>query len=108
VVRILDLGVLWIVIDSVNTLFVGFSCKSIFSWNYYAFFYFCNFQRMLSASQRGIALVSRRCLSAAQTRSPSDHKTTDVGKYRIVDHSYDAIVVGAGKIWNCYHWTLHF
>jgi len=51
---------------------------------------------MLSTSRKGVSLLSRRCLSAAQTRSPSDHKATNVADYRIVDHAFDAIVVGAG------------
>jgi hypothetical protein len=52
---------------------------------------------MLSTSRLGIKLASRRYLSVTKSRSASEHKAKNIADYRVVDHSFDAIVVGAGK-----------
>ncbi|KAI6234199.1 Succinate dehydrogenase [Aphelenchoides fujianensis] len=53
---------------------------------------------MLSAARRGIvSLNSRRALSRGEVRGASaDQKTSQIADYRVVDHAFDAIVVGAG------------
>ncbi|KAI6197873.1 hypothetical protein M3Y94_01276900 [Aphelenchoides besseyi] len=53
---------------------------------------------MLSSARQGIVqLATRRYLSAAQIRNASaDQKTSKVADYRVVDHTFDAVVVGAG------------
>ena len=49
--------------------------------------------RMLSVGKHGLA-ASRRCLPlAAQNR-----RASNIAEYKIVDHTFDAVVVGAGKL----------
>ncbi|CAD5235524.1 unnamed protein product [Bursaphelenchus xylophilus] len=52
---------------------------------------------MLTASRFGVQVLGRGVAPAlAQARGLADAKTSQKGQYRVVDHSFDAIVVGAG------------
>jgi hypothetical protein len=52
---------------------------------------------MLSTFRFSIGSVSQRCLSFSKRNNSSKQGVTNIADYRIVDHSFDAIVVGAGK-----------
>lgn len=47
---------------------------------------------MLSASKSGLQAATRRCFSLSAYRQRNANK----GEYKVVDHTFDAIVVGAG------------
>uniref|UniRef100_A0AC34F6U6 Succinate dehydrogenase [ubiquinone] flavoprotein subunit, mitochondrial n=1 Tax=Panagrolaimus sp. ES5 TaxID=591445 RepID=A0AC34F6U6_9BILA len=47
---------------------------------------------MLSASKIGFEVATRRCFSISASRQ----RNSNVGEYKVVDHTFDAVVVGAG------------
>lgn len=52
---------------------------------------------MLSAASRGARKLANQRYISLTASSHSDVKTGNIAEYKVVDHAYDAIVVGAGR-----------